>query len=77
MSAPARPRPPRDVWFACGAPADRRYPCRCWLGKPCRTATDGKRAPCPCWGRTDVDAMPAHCCARKHPLTNPQEPAHV
>lgn len=45
------------VWLRAGTPVLEPYPCMCWGEYPC-----GRR--CPCRGRTDVDAVPQHCCAR-------------
>lgn len=46
------------MWLIARTPRWRSYPCKCVLGRPC-----GYR--CDCAGRTDVDVMPAHCCARR------------
>jgi hypothetical protein len=55
-----------NTWLIAGTPIDRTYPCKCVLGQRCKPWYRGcESAPCPCAGRTDTDAMPAHCCARR------------
>lgn len=68
LKDPAHPyhRAPRGVWFiAYGHRIDRPYPCLCVLGERCKPYVPGGGAPCHCAGRTDPEAMPAHCCARR------------
>lgn len=60
-----RPGTPFGVWLIAKTPVDRPYPCRCWLGKRCRTTSDHAAYLCPCWGRTDLDHLPSHCCAKR------------
>lgn len=49
---------PVGVWLVAGSALADVYPCRCNGSREC-----GKR--CPCRGRTDVDRLPALCCARR------------
>jgi hypothetical protein len=66
----ARPAPRvTGVWLIARTPVDRPYPCRCRLGKRCRNGDDKSRW-CHCYGRTDVDRLPPHCCGR-HALFTP------
>jgi hypothetical protein len=59
-------RPQLNTWLiAFGHRIDQTYPCRCELGQRCKPWVSGGSAPCPCAGRTDTDAVPAHCCARR------------
>jgi hypothetical protein len=54
-----------DTWLIAGIPRTRTYPCKCVLGQRCKPWVSGSAYCCPCAGRTDTDAMPAHCCARR------------
>lgn len=57
---------PPETWLIARQPTWAVYPCRCWLGKPCRTSGGNSAYWCPCAGRTDhLDLMPRHCCARR------------
>ena len=49
---------PVGVWMVAGSAVADTYPCRCHGDRAC-----GLR--CPCRGRTDVDKVPALCCARR------------
>lgn len=68
----SRVKPPDQLWLIAGTWVTSRYPCRCQLGKKCWTSAsdpDGHPAYwCPCWGRADLDKLPAHCCASGHPI---------
>jgi hypothetical protein len=54
--AQARARGLLGRWLVARTPVAGRYPCRCVLGRRC-----GAR--CGCAGRSDVDGLPARCCA--------------
>lgn len=43
------------VWIIARTPTDRKYPCRCSLGRRCTSR-------CWCNGRVDIDGLPGHCC---------------
>lgn len=45
------------IWIVARTPADRKYPCRCELGRKCSPQW------CWCSGRVDLHQVPAHCCA--------------
>jgi hypothetical protein len=51
-------------WFAARSSTSVAYPCRCHE----RPRDCGKDEPwgCPCWGRQDLLAVPAQCCARRN-----------
>lgn len=64
----ARPRTdPPGVWLVARVPVTASYPCRCVLGTRCTTAVQDNDSArwCRCYGRTDVDRVPAHCCSRR------------
>lgn len=61
----ARPAPRLvETWLIAGTPWWKTYPCACILGRPCNTRNHAKPL-CACWGRTDLDRLPARCCARR------------
>ena len=55
------------VWLVARIGVDKSYPCRCRLGTRCVGAAENTDPYywCRCYGRTDVDRVPAHCCARR------------
>lgn len=50
---------PHGIWFATGTAVGDPYPCRCTDHRACRFRR------CPCAGRTDLDDLPARCCAEE------------
>ncbi len=69
------------VWLIAKTWAHGWYPCRCKPGRECWTSIsdpDGHPAYwCPCWGRLDLEKLPAHCCAPNHPFHATKEATHV
>lgn len=68
----SRVTPPVGIWLIAGTWAHTPYKCRCKREKACWTSVsnpDGHPGYwCPCWGRTDLDGLPAYCCAPGHPI---------
>lgn len=70
----ARPAPRvLEVWLIARVPWWKTYPCACTLGRPCNTRNHAKPL-CNCWGRTDTDRTPRHCCARRAAETKEHQP---
>lgn len=62
----ARPAPRLpELWLIARTPTFQPYPCACRLGRNCNTYGPHPSFICNCWGRTDIEHVPTHCCARR------------
>jgi hypothetical protein len=50
------------IWIIAGTRLGDTYPCRCGRSRKCDPQY------CPCWSRTDAEAMPSGCCAKRREL---------